>query len=156
MRARLRRRALSTGKARVEALRPTASAGVGGGPWSCHPPAGRSVTRCWVGSETTGRRFAAIRWRRCVGASIHSRVRRARCDERAALANESPSRHDPWPFFRCVRICVIAIAWARGLWRSMALTLLLPLRWARIDVLALGWLIALGLWRSSESLPLLR
>ena len=40
MRARLQRRALSTGEARVEALRPAASAGVGGaavlqldGPW---------------------------------------------------------------------------------------------------------------------------
>ena len=51
--------------------------------------------------------FAAPRWRRCVGASIHFEGLGGR---EASSAPPSPSRHDQWRFLRCVWICVIALA----------------------------------------------
>ena len=102
MRAKLRMHVLSSGEAGSEALRPAARDGVVRdavlprcGPW----PGGG------VGSEVTCCRIRCSRWRRCVGASIHSRVRgawrRARRPRRRAMIRGDSS--DEW-------ICVIAIA----------------------------------------------
>ena len=79
MRAKMRGRALSTGKARVKALRPTAGAGVD------RPPPSSSTVRdpaMGMAPSRVGVSYAAFRWRRCVGASIQSRIRGAGCRAR--------------------------------------------------------------------------
>ena len=60
-----------------------------------------------------GDAFAALHRRRRVGATIRLRIE----GREASGAPPSPSRHDPWRFFRCVWICVIAFAsgWSRPL-----------------------------------------
>ena len=99
---------LSSGRAGAKALRPTASAGVVRATVlqvTVRDPAMRMAPRRLVVA------FAAPRWRRCVGASIHFEGLGGR---EASSAPPSPSRHDQWRFLRCVWICVIAIARERS------------------------------------------
>ena len=87
----------------MKALRLTASADVG---WAAVLQRKVRDTAMGLAPRRLVVAFAALHWRRCVGTSMHSRIR----GRGATSAPPSPSRHDPWRLLVCVWICVIAIA----------------------------------------------
>ena len=93
---------LSTGKARVKALLPTASADVGGAAVLQLEGQGHSV------GLALRRLVVALLLSAGAAASTPPSIRGS-VERGATSAPPSPSRNDPWPFLRCVCICVIAI-----------------------------------------------
>ena len=89
--------------ARVKALRPTASAGVGGA-------AVLQLDGLWYGDGLAPRGLVVASLRSAGAAASAPPSIRGSVERGATSAPPSPSRHDPWPFLRCVWICVIAIA----------------------------------------------